>query len=60
MYSAEQYRQMAADNAGKAQTTSDQAAIDEFKQLQRTFTDLADNAEWMANNDAKRLHAPPR
>jgi hypothetical protein len=55
MFSANQYRAEAAkyaEFAGQANTPNEAR---EFKDLQRTFTVLADNEQWVADNHHPRL-----
>jgi hypothetical protein len=32
--------------------------VREYQRLERSFTELADNAQWMIDNHDKSLHAP--
>jgi hypothetical protein len=57
MFSAGQYRDKAIEYARRAATAATTDAVREFRQLERSFHDLAENAEWMARNAAKTLHA---
>ena len=58
MFSAQQYRTKAAEYHNRASKTDNPNEIREFKDLERTFGELADNAEWMERNSDKIMHAP--
>ena len=58
MFSAQQYRTKAAEYHNRASKTDNPNEIREFKDLERTFGELADNAEWMEQNSDKIMHAP--
>ena len=56
MFTTQQYRTKAAEYAGLARTASNPAEVLEFQTLERSFTALADNEQWLANNQGKFLH----
>jgi hypothetical protein len=60
MCTSEQYRAEATkykELADAALTLSERQA---FQDLERTFSTLADNEQWLSNNHDKTLHAPER
>jgi hypothetical protein len=57
MFTAEQYRAKASEYANLAETANSANEVDEFQRLERSFTDLADNAQWVADNHSKMVHA---
>ena len=56
MFNSQQYRTKAAEYQNRASKTDNPNEIREFKHLERTFGELADNAEWMEKNSAKIVH----
>jgi hypothetical protein len=52
---AKQFRAKAAEY--RQQKATEPSAIREFEELERSFTELADNAAWLADNSDKTLHA---
>jgi hypothetical protein len=58
MFSSQQYRTKAAEYHNRASKTDNPDEIREFKHLERTFGELADNAEWMEQNSDQLVHAP--
>jgi hypothetical protein len=57
MFTAEQYRAKAIEYSnlvGKANSPND---VNEFQRLERSFTELADNAQWVTDNHNKMV--PP-
>jgi hypothetical protein len=58
MFNSQDYRIKAAEYRNLASKTDKTNEIREFKNLERTFLELADNAEWMEQNSEKVLHAP--
>jgi hypothetical protein len=58
MFTAEQYRAKAAEYAGLMQQADGPSQMREFHDLERSFSTLADNEEWLADNYEKTLHAP--
>jgi hypothetical protein len=57
MFTAAQYRAKAAEYAVRMKQTDVPSEVREFRDLQRTFTVLAENEEWVADNYHKLLHA---
>ena len=58
MFTAEQYRAKAAEYAGLIKQTDVPRELREFHDLERSFSVLADNEEWLADNFQKTIHAP--
>jgi hypothetical protein len=58
MFNSQQYRTKAAEYQNRASKTANPNEIREFKHLERTFAELADNAEWMEQNSDQLVHAP--
>jgi hypothetical protein len=58
MFTAEQYREKAAEYAALMKQTHVPSEVREFHDLQRSFSALADNEEWLADNYDKIIHAP--
>jgi hypothetical protein len=57
MFTPEQYRTKAAEYTELARTTSAPNGMREVQQLERSFTALADNEQWLADNYDKTVHA---
>jgi hypothetical protein len=55
MFTVEQYRAKASEYAALAGTASGANERREFQRLERSFTDLADNAQWMIENRDKTV-----
>jgi hypothetical protein len=55
MFTAEQYRAKASEYAALAATASGANERREFQRLERSFTELADNAQWMIENRDKTV-----
>jgi hypothetical protein len=60
MFTAEQYRARAVEYSRLVKIANSPAEIREFKRLEHTFTELADNAQWTVDNYDKILHATSR
>jgi hypothetical protein len=58
MFNAEQYRAKAAEYQERARKTDNPSEIREFENLARTFSELADNEEWIEQNSEKIMHGP--
>jgi hypothetical protein len=56
MFSSKQYRAKAAEYQERGRNTDAPNEIREFKNLERTFTELADNEEWVEENYNKLVH----
>lgn len=57
MFTPEQYRAKAREYAEWAKATISPKEAREFKMLEQTFTTLADNEQWLAENHDKTVHA---
>jgi hypothetical protein len=57
MFTAEQYRAKASEYAKLAGIANGPNEVLEFQQLERSFTELADNAQWLTDNRGKIVHA---
>jgi hypothetical protein len=57
MFSTEQYRAKAGEYAELSGIASDANALREFQRLERSFTELADNAQWVTDNHSKIVTA---
>ncbi len=60
MFTAEQYRAKASEYAEFVGIANGTNEVREFQRLERSFTDLADNAQWVTDNHDKMLHATER
>jgi hypothetical protein len=56
MYTAEQYGARALEYFQLVKIAKSPTEVSEFRRLERTFTELADNAQWAADNYEKTLH----
>ena len=50
MFSSKQYRDKAAEYAERGRTARGSNETQEFKQLEKSFTALADNEQWLHDN----------
>jgi hypothetical protein len=57
MFTPEQYRAKAKEYAEWAKATISPKEAHEFRMLEQTFTTLADNEQWLADNHDKTVHA---
>ena len=57
MFTPEQYRAKATEYAEWAKATISPKEAHEFKMLEQTFTTLADNEQWLADNHDKTVRA---
>jgi hypothetical protein len=57
MFSAEQYRAQASECAKLVGIASGPNEVQEFQRLERSLTELADNAQWVTENRDKTVHA---
>jgi hypothetical protein len=57
MFTSEQYRAKAAEYAEWAKTARSSNEAREFQDLERSFTTLADNEQWLAENHHNTIHA---
>jgi hypothetical protein len=60
VFSSERYRARAAKYVELAKETDSPTEIRRYRDLERSFTGLADNEEWLERNFDKVLHAPGR
>lgn len=58
MFNAEQYRAKAVEYQERVRKTDNPSEIREFENLVRTFSELADNEEWIEQNSEKIMHGP--
>jgi hypothetical protein len=57
MFNSKDYRAKAAEYQNRARASHDADEIREYRKLERTFSELADNAAWMEENPEKRIHS---
>ena len=57
MFTVQQYRAEAIKYAKLVRTANGPNEVREFERLERSFTELADNAQWMTDNHGKMVHA---
>ena len=57
MFTADQYRAKAIEYSKLLRTANGSNEVREYQRLERSFTELADNAQWMIDNHDKSLHA---
>jgi hypothetical protein len=57
MFTPEQYRTKAIEYRKLISMANDPNAVSELQRLERSFTELADNAQWMIDNHAKIMPA---
>jgi hypothetical protein len=60
MFSSEQYRAKAAEYLELAAKTESPNETREFGDLERSYTELANNEEWLEHNFDKMVHAPDK
>lgn len=60
MCTAEQYRATATEYKERADRASGPDEKREFQDLERSFSTLADNEQWLSNNHDKTVHARER
>src|SRR6202022_739165 len=60
MFSSEQYRAKAAEYLELAAKAESPNEIREFGDLERSYTELANNEEWLEHNFDKMVHAPDK
>ena len=58
MFTADQYRTKAAEYSKLLETANGPKEVREFQKLQRSFTELADNEQWVTDHYDQTLHAP--
>jgi hypothetical protein len=57
MFTSEQYRAKAAEYIELAKTANTPNEVREFEKLEQSFTELADNQQWVADHHEQTLHA---
>jgi hypothetical protein len=57
MFTADQYRAKAIEYSKLLRTAKGPNEVREYQRLERSFTELADNAQWVIDNHDKSLHA---
>jgi hypothetical protein len=57
MFTAQQYRTKAIEYSNLVKIANGANELREYQQLERSFTELADNAQWVAENYTKTEHA---
>jgi hypothetical protein len=57
MFTPKQYRAKAAEYTELVKTANSPNEVREFQGLERTFTVLAENEQWMRDNYDKTVHA---
>jgi hypothetical protein len=57
MFSARQYRAKATEYSNLMRTANGPNEFREFQRLERSFTELADNAQWVTDNQGKVVRA---
>jgi hypothetical protein len=60
MFNSQDYRTKAAEYHNRASKTQNPNEIREFKSLERTFNEPADNAQWVEQNLDKIVHSPAK
>jgi len=58
MFTPRQYRAKATEYAELAKTAKGLNEVREFQNLERSFTMLADNEQWLADHRDQTVHAP--
>ena len=57
MFTAEQYRNKAIEYSKLLGIASSPNKVREFQRRERSFAELADNAQWVTDNRDKTVHA---
>jgi hypothetical protein len=57
MFTPDQFRAKAIEYAASAKTANSPTEMQEYEELERSFTVLADNEQWLADNHDKTVHA---
>jgi hypothetical protein len=55
MFTADQYRAKAIEYSELLKIANGPNEVLEFQRLERSFTELADNAQWVTDNDDKMM-----
>ena len=56
MFNSRDYRAKAAEHQNCARASRNADEISEYRKLERTFSELADNAAWMEENPEQRIY----
>jgi hypothetical protein len=56
MFTSRRFREKAAEYGQLAKSTADLGIVGELQRLERSYTDLANNDEWLASNFEKTIH----
>lgn len=59
MFTPQQYRAKASEYTDLVKTANNPAEVLEFQTLEQSFTVLADNEQWLADNHGKIVNASP-
>jgi hypothetical protein len=57
MFTAEQYRAKAIEYSDLLRVANSTGEVSEYQRLKRSFTELADNEQWLTDNRGKTAHA---
>ncbi len=57
MFTVRQYRAKAIEYSSLVKIANGPSELREYQRLERSFTELADNAQWVADNHSKTEHA---
>ena len=60
MFTVEQYRAKAIEYSNLARVASNPNELSEFQKLERSYAELADNAQWAIDNYDNTLHGARR
>ncbi len=60
MFTAEQYRAKAIEYSKLLRIANSPVEVREYQRLEQNFIELADNAQWAADNYNKTVHARGR
>jgi hypothetical protein len=60
VFTSEQYRAKAAEYAQLVKTARGPDEVREFQRLEQSFSTLADNEQWVVDNQNRTLHAAER
>ena len=60
MFTTDQYRAKAVEYSKLVKLANNPNEVDEFQRLERSFAELADNAQWAIDNYDKTLHGARR
>jgi hypothetical protein len=60
MFTVEQYRAKAIEYSNLVRMANNPNELSEFRKLERSYIELADNAQWAIDNYDKTLHGARR